>query len=251
MPSPVGRRLNDPGLSVRVTWATPQDEPAAREWARSLGLALSSAADKPQADLLLELDHGVLSIRDIRSRGLKPLSIELDAPASPSKKQLLGRAVGRRTRIVVDATAGWGEDARRLCAMGYAVTLVERNPVMAALLDNAAARASQAGRVSAPPQVVAGDAIDYLAAHPGAWDCVYLDPMFPPKRRASTLARRPMRLLRELAGDDPDRDRLFAAAVTAAARRVVVKRPDHHPPVFGEPGETVAGKLVCYDVYFI
>lgn len=235
---------------MRVTWATPQDEPAARDQARALGIPWIGAQDEPEADLSLVMDHGVLWIHDNRSRGLKPLSIDLDAPAPSSKKQLLGRAVGRRTRTVVDATAGWGEDARRLCAMGYAVTLVERNPIMAALLDNAAARASRGGRVSAPPEVVAGDAIDYLAGHPGVWDCVYLDPMFPPKRRSSTLARRPMRLLRELAGEDPDRDQLFAAAVTAATKRVVVKRPDHSPPVFGEPDDTVAGKLVCYDVYF-
>ncbi len=235
---------------MRVTWATPQDEPAARDRARTLGIPWSGAEDAPEADLSLVMDHGVLSIRDNRGRGLKPLSIDLEAPAPSSRKQLLGRAVGRRTRTVVDATAGWGGDARRLRAMGYAVTLVERNPVMAALLDNAVARASRAGRIGASLEVVAGDAIDYLAGHPGAWDCVYLDPMFPPKRRASTLARRPMRLLRELTGDDPDRGRLFAAAVTAALRRVVVKRPDHSPPVFGEPGHTVAGKLVCYDVYF-
>ncbi len=74
--------------------------------------------------------------------------------------------------------------------------------------------------------------------------------MFPPKRRASTLAKRPLRLLRELAGDDLDKERLFRAALTAAVRRVVVKRPDDGAPVFGAPAETVSGKLVCYDVYF-
>jgi 16S rRNA (guanine1516-N2)-methyltransferase len=190
------------------------------------------------------MDRGVLSIRDRRGRGLKALSVDLDAPEPASKKQLLGRAVGRRTRDVVDATAGWGDDSRRLRAMGYSVTMLERNPVMAALLRNAA------NRVASPPEVVECEAIDYLAEHPAAWDCVYLDPMFPPKRRSSTLARRRMRLLRELAGDDPDRDELFAAAMTAAAKRVVVKRPDHHGPLAGTPAETVAGKLVCYDVYF-
>lgn len=195
------------------------------------------------------MDGGVLSLRDNRGRGLKPLSIDLDAPASPSKKQPLGRAVGRRTRSVVDATAGWGDDAARLAAMGYSVTMLERNPIMAALLRNAVDRA--AGRFGATRlQLVECDAVDHLGARTDAWDCVYLDPMFPPKRRASTLAKRPLRLLRELAGDDPDSDRLFEAAMRAASKRVVVKRPDHVAPLFGEPAETVAGKLVRYDVYF-
>lgn len=201
-------------------------------------------------DLALVMDQGVLSLRDNRGRRLKPLSIDFDAPEDPSKKQPLGQAVGRRTRTVVDATGGWGDDARRLRAMGYSVTVVERNPLMAALLRNAAARAACSRSGVAALEVIEDDAIAYLPAHPDGWDCVYLDPMFPPKRRSATLARRRLRLLRELAGDDPDRDWLFEAAMTAAARRVVVKRPDHGAPAFGEPAQIHAGKLVCYDVYF-
>lgn len=235
---------------MAVAYASAQDAPAARAWAEILGVACVGVDEAFTADLSLVMDKGVLSLRDNRERGLKPLTIDFETPEDRSKKQYLGQAVGRRTRTVVDATGGWGDDARRLCAMGYRVTVIERNPVMAALLRNAAGRAQHSGSAGGPPAIVEVDAIDHLAAHADAWDCVYLDPMFPPKRRTSTLARRPMRLLRELAGDDPDRDRLFDAAMTAAARRVVVKRPDHSEPVFGEPAQTHAGKLVCYDVYF-
>ncbi|HSH43027.1 MAG TPA: class I SAM-dependent methyltransferase [Arenicellales bacterium] len=231
-------------LTVAAAYATPGDAPALRGWADRLGIPCAALDQDQAADLWLVMERGMLSLRDRRGRGLKALSVDLDSPEPASKKQLLGRAVGRRTRTVVDATAGWGDDSRRLLAMGYSVTLLERNPLMAALLHNAAQRAAS------PPVVVECEAIDYLVEHPAAWDCVYLDPMFPPKRRSSTLARRKMRLLRELAGDDPDRGELFAAAGTAAARRVVVKRPDHHEPLAGRPAETVAGKLVCYDVYF-
>lgn len=232
-----------------VAYASPPDAEAARAWAELLSVPCLGPAQHGGADLCLVVAGGVLSLRDNRGGRLRPLSIDFNAPAPASKKQLLGRAVGRKTRSVVDATAGWGEDARRLRAMGYRLTLLERNPVMTALLSNAAARAAGAGR--APMEVVAADAIDYLQARPRAWDCVYLDPMFPPKRRASTLAKRPLRLLRELTGDDLDKDRLFRAALIAAAKRVVVKRPDDSAPVFGAPAETVAGKLVRYDVYFI
>lgn len=200
------------------------------------------------ADLTLVLHNGGLSLRDNRHPRSRLLRADFEGAETASKKQPLGRAVGRRTRTIVDATAGWGEDARRLCAMGLTVTAVERNPVMSALLEDAASRAREAGRADVP-RVVAADAIEYLAAHPQHWDCVYLDPMFPPKPRASTLSRRPLRLLRELTGDDPDKHALFAAAITAG-RRIVVKRPDYSGPVFGAPAQVVAGKLVCYDVYF-
>ncbi len=233
-----------------MAYASPQDAPAARAWAAALDIPCAGIEEPASADLVLVMEQGVLSLRDSRGRGLNPLSIDFDTPEDPSKKQPLGQAVGRRTRTVVDATGGWGADARRLRAMGYGVTVVERNPLMAALLRNAAMRASSHHPARPVPEVVEHDAIEYLPAHPDAWDCVYLDPMFPPKRRSATLARRRLRLLRELAGDDPDRDRLFEAAMTAAARRVVVKRPDHGAPAFGEPAQTHAGKLVCYDVYF-
>jgi len=233
-----------------VTYRSSEDATAANRWARALGVPCLKPGQAPETPLSLVMEHGALCIRDNRDPGLKPLSADFTLHESPSKKQPLGRAVGRRTRTVVDATAGWGADARRLCAMGYRVTVVERSAVMAALLQSAVDRAARAGRSSFPVEIVTEDAIDYLPAHHGAWDCVFLDPMFPPKRRSSTLAKRPLRLLRELAGDDPDRGRLFEAAMAAGAKRVVVKRPDHVDPVFGYPDETVAGKLVCYDVYF-
>lgn len=237
-----------PAPDLVVAYEQPDDAPRAEALAGNLGVPCAGCGRGSNHDLSLVLADGAWWLRDHRRRGLKPLRADFESRESPSKKQPLGRAVGRVTRTVLDATAGWGDDSRRLCAMGYAVTAVERQPVMAALLADAADRAARAGAANVP-RIVAADAIEWLADRAGQWDCVYLDPMFPPKRRASALARRSLRLLRELAGDDPDRDRLFAAARTAAAKRVVVKRPDHSEPLFGEPGEVVAGKLVCYDVY--
>lgn len=131
--------------------------------------------------------------------------------------------------------------------MGFEVTALERNPVIAALLQDAAARAADGGH--APKRIIQTDAIEFLASRPNRWDCVYLDPMFPPKRRASTLTKRPLRLLRELVGVDPDQGRLFESARVAARKRVVVKRPDHSVPAFGHTDTVVAGKLICYDIY--
>lgn len=240
----------DAVVSLAVVYRSPDAAARARDLSSSLGVRCVGPGEDCGAEVAIEIDDGVIAIRDRRGRGLRPLRVDFEPRASPSKKQPLGRAVGRTTRTVLDATAGWGVDTRRLCAMGYSVTAVERHPVMAVLLEDAAGRAARVG-ISKVPRIVAADAIDYLAGRPGQWDCIYLDPMFPPKRRVSTLAKRPMRLLRDLAGDDPDRRQLFDAACASAARRVVVKRPDHSAPVFGDPGEIVAGKLVCYDVYHV
>jgi 16S rRNA (guanine1516-N2)-methyltransferase len=63
------------------------------------------------------------------------------------------------------------------------------------------------------------------------------------------LAKRRLRLLREVVGDDEDRQLLFTSALQTATRRVVVKCPDEAPPLADDPDETYAGKLVRYDVY--
>lgn len=246
MSPPAALTVHRPALVYRQA----EDAADARALASSLGTACLDPDEPPPDDIALELHGGVLSILDNREPGHRPLCADFESRESASKKQPLGQAVGRGTHTVLDATAGWGSDARRLAAMGYIVTAVERHPIMAALLENAAARAYRAG-IRNVPRVVAADAVQWLAARPGVWDCVYLDPMFPPKRRSSTLAKRPLRLLRELAGDDDDRLALFRAACAAAPKRVVVKRPDHGRPAFEKPTEVVVGKLVHYDVYHL
>ena len=58
-----------------------------------------------------------------------------------------------------------------------------------------------------------------------------------------------MMVLRDLLGDDNDKDQLFAAAFQAAGRKVVVKSPDYADPLGGKPSESYQGKLLRYDVY--
>jgi 16S rRNA (guanine1516-N2)-methyltransferase len=58
-----------------------------------------------------------------------------------------------------------------------------------------------------------------------------------------------MVILRDLLGDDTDKDQLFTAALQAAGKRVVVKSPDDAEPLGGKPNESFSGKLVRYDIY--
>ncbi len=223
-----------------------------------LGLPL---IDTPQADgpaLMLEYRGGRLTLCDHRERRARPVFVDIEAsirryPSLPAPKRgPFAQAIGRRTRTIIDATAGWGQDLGLLVAMGYRVTAVERSPVMAALLEDGLSRLAVNSDVRGPfelPRLVVADAIHYLSDLHEPPDCVYLDPMFPPKRKQSALARRRLRLLREVVGDDEDRRRLFTSARQAATKRVVVKRPDEAPPIADHPDETYAGKLVRYDVY--
>jgi 16S rRNA (guanine1516-N2)-methyltransferase len=172
----------------------------------------------------------------------------------PAPKQgPLAQALGRRTKTVVDTTTGWAQDGLHIFRMGYELTCIERSPVMSELLADGFNRLAQQDWVKRlqlqPPRLLAGNAIDLLASLDSAPDCIYLDPMFPAKRKKSALAKKAMTVLRDLLGDDTDKEKLFEIARQAAGKRVVVKSPDYAEPLGGKPNESFHGKLLRYDVY--
>ena len=173
----------------------------------------------------------------------------------PAPKQgPLAHALGRKTRTVVDATTGWGQDSLHIFRMGYELLCIERSPVMAELLQDGFNRLAEREWMQSlslqPPRLLNGNAIDLLVSLEVQPDCIYLDPMFPPKRKKSALSKKSMVVLRDLLGDDQDKEELFAAALKAAGKRIVVKSPDYAEPLGDKPNECYQGKLLRYDVYF-
>ncbi len=170
----------------------------------------------------------------------------------------LARAVGIKNRLtapsVVDATAGLGRDAFMLACLGCRVTLLERSPIIAALLRDGIERARDlpaGAAVIARMHLLNGDAAAYLAAltEEDRPDVAYLDPMYP-GRDKSALVKKEMRYLRAVVGDDLDAPALLAAALRGARRRVVVKRPRLAAALAGPPpSSTLMGSTTRFDIY--
>lgn len=142
--------------------------------------------------------------------------------------------VGKEPNLsVLDATGGLGKDAFVLASLGCRVTLVERNPVVHALLRDGLQRLRDADKGKeweANLQLVHADSTQYLLSLPVAErpDVIYIDPMYPhPKRRQKALTKIGMQLARALVGDDADANRLLEIAQQVARKRVVVKRPKY------------------------
>lgn len=153
---------------------------------------------------------------------------------------------------MLDATGGLGRDAFTLAALGAEVVLVERQPLVVELLRDAQRRArlsTDAAIVEAADRlrIVGSDALD-IDATQGPFDAAYLDPMYPDDGKAA-LPQKEMQMLRELAGDDLDADRLLEH-VRRLARRVAVKRPSKAPPLAGaRPDATLPGTQARFDLY--
>ena len=174
----------------------------------------------------------------------------------PAPKQgAFNQALGKKTQTILDATGGWGNDAMLMATQGYAVRVLERNPLMALLLEDAFGRLRDFVDFNnspiVPPTVTFSDSIECIGKHSSIVDCVYLDPMFPEKRKKSASANKQMQLLQWMLGEDVDAENLLKAAVTAKAKRVSVKRPDYATPLLREPDQRFSSKLVHYDVYLV
>lgn len=131
------------------------------------------------------------------------------------------------------------------------MTLVERQPLIAALLEDGLERARRdpdVAPIAARMRLLGGNSADLMRAWDGeAPQVVYLDPMFP-HRDKSALVKKEMRLFRPLVGDDLDAPALLQAALALASHRVVVKRPqgaDHR----AKPGYNLEGRVQPPDIY--
>ncbi|MFG1174772.1 16S rRNA (guanine(1516)-N(2))-methyltransferase RsmJ [Erwiniaceae bacterium CAU 1747] len=151
--------------------------------------------------------------------------------------EAVAKAVGIKSGYlpdVVDATAGLGRDAFVLASVGCRVRMLERNPVVAALLDDGLTRgyadAEIGGWLRERLTLLHASSLTALAEIVPRPQVVYLDPMFPHKQK-SALVKKEMRVFQSLVGPDGDADGLLQPARQLATKRVVVKRPDYAPPL--------------------
>lgn len=169
-------------------------------------------------------------------------------------RELLVRAARIRDSAgpltAVDATAGLGEDALLLAAAGFTVTLFESDPVIAALLADSLRRAAQVPALSEAVgrmRAVEADSVCALRRLDFEPDVVYLDPMFP-ERRKSAATKKKFQLIHLLERPCANPEELMGAALAARPRKVVVKRPLKGPFLADvRPSHSVGGKVVRYD----
>ncbi|MDX2465569.1 MAG: class I SAM-dependent methyltransferase [Porticoccus sp.] len=189
------------------------------------------------------------------------------------KGQDIAKAVGLHHKgfkpQVLDLTAGLGRDGFVLASLGASVVMLERNPIVFALLEDGLSRAREGVLNQSSMDEVADlagvlsrissvglDACTYLSQleeqsnsderYP---DVIYVDPMFPAREKSSKV-KKEMQLFHQLVGADDDGSDLLPLALKKVTYRVVVKRPVHAPFLAEQkPGYSLKGKSTRFDIY--
>ena len=217
-------------------------------------------------DFLLRLDDQGLSLVQLGEFAPGPIRVDFNAPKVNYRRvfgnvhnQMIAKAVGlnRHSSLkVLDATAGLGRDAFVLASLGCYVTLIENSSLIAALLQDGLRRALEQEEIK---QIVESmcfiqtDSIDYMRNLQKAnWpDVIYIDPMFP-QRKKTALVKKEMQVLQKLlAIDDKQNSKeLLTIALKRAKKRVVVKRHRLSKSIEGfSPNLQFIGKSCRFDVY--
>lgn len=215
-------------------------------------------AEKLGGELFLIDEEGCLTLTDGRLR-LKGdfTSLIPRLKTSNLQREFLVKASkikGVEHPVLIDATAGMGEDSMILAATGFEVYLFEYDHAIAALLKDALRRAADIPELKdavARMHFAEGNSIELMAGLGIEPDVVLLDPMFP-ARQKSALVKRKFQLLQQLEKPCTDERDLLDAALNMKPRRVVIKRPLKGPYLADiKPSYSINGKAIRYDCIVI
>lgn len=242
-----------PLVALDISPALAESETAVR-LREKFGNGAAAAEDVP----VLRLDeHGLsLAVGDQVLRGdFTRMLPRIRGGRMSLSGELLVRAArikGVDAPVVIDATAGLGEDSLLLAAAGAHVILFERNPVIFELLRDAWMRAAEIPElrdIVARMEIRHEDSVTAMAALDVSPDVILLDPMFP-ARQKSALVKKKLQVIQKLESPCDDERQLLLTAMRAGPKKLIVKRPPKGPYLANiRPDHAIEGKAVRFDCF--
>ena len=251
---------------ISTTYSHPSSQAKARAFSEDNNLGCDNL-NKCQSQLALNYSDLVVELIDIKNK--VHLSVDfIEGSLGHRKKygggrgQTIAKAIGLKqgkpVPSVLDATAGLAKDSYVFACLGCSVVMLERSPIVAELVKDAIARASLCGEfndiLKQGFKLIINDALSHInsISDEDKPDVIYLDPMYPDKKKSASVKKN-MQLLQKLLGHDLDTDDVLNAALNKAGKRVVVKRPKGAPILNATCKPTLAyeSKSTRYDTYII
>jgi 16S rRNA (guanine1516-N2)-methyltransferase len=251
-----------------ITTSIPQLESQTRQLAQQWGFEFTCPSDNT---LFLELTDSQLQLVQTGKNSPGPIVVDFISGQATHRRrfgggkgQTIARAAGLSKSsipLILDATAGLGNDAFVFASLGANVILMERSTVSAALLEDGLERGRQETEISTiinRMHLIHGDSLTLLPQlrklqlpekFSQQVDVIYLDPMFP-RRHKTAQAKKEMSALQQLVGADNDSGRLLEICHNVATKRIVVKRPIKAEYLAGsKPSFSMPMKKHRFDIY--
>lgn len=249
-------------MSKIIIISNKNSEDKAKELSHKLGLEVKDESDK-----LADYDYKLVYVGDnlylsSSDKKINPICADFCCKKllyrikhGGGRSELIAKAtlVNKiKNPTIIDATAGLGQDAFVMASLGANITLIERSDIVHSMLETAltlAKKDDEIANIIDKMQLINQDAYDYIANMQDMVDVIYLDPMFP-LRKKSSLVKKEMVVFKDIVGQDMDSDKLLDVAMKKAKKRVVVKRPAQAPYLNNKnPDIIYKGKANRFDVY--
>jgi 16S rRNA (guanine1516-N2)-methyltransferase len=230
-------------IKIAVTTNCNMQLLAAKELAEQLNLSFiekqawiqRTVPQHDEINFILNLTPERLQLEELSQKNSTPIYVDFLDPElnfrtkhAGKNNEIILKAIGIKNNerpTILDTTAGLGTDAFLLASKGCEVLMLERSPIIGALLQDGLARYNKQKFGVIKLVLLLSSANNYLATLKSKQhDVIYLDPMYPPRVK-SALGEKNMRVLHTIVGADADADEILTLALQHAKKRVVVKRP--------------------------
>lgn len=238
-----------------------------KQLAQNFAIEHDEQANFELSEELNELNEVAISLK---SQALQlAMTIDFTAPKLQFRQQHGGgeavvKACGvkpNKELTIIDATAGLGRDAFILASHGAKVFMLERNPAIRLLLNQALIKLKHVATASPDIKKIQLELLDFPNIGKISWqsvessglnlpvDVVYIDPMYPKTGKAKALVKKEMQIFQSFIGGDLDSDILLEQGLNLA-KKVVVKRPAGAPFLAQKtPNSSLKTKAHRFDIY--
>lgn len=163
-----------------------------------------------------------------------------------------GKVMKAKNQLLLEACGGWGGDSLLWLFLGHRLMTWERHPVVAAMLEEARARALHSS-VKGLKQAMENWTILSSVFNPSVdqleqAQAIYLDPMYPEHQHRKTKPVKEMLVLRALVGDEVDGSWSPVQWINFHGP-VIVKRQPLAPMLWDGPHHQIKSKAMRLDIY--
>lgn len=171
--------------------------------------------------------------------------------------QELAKAIGLKngTKEVLDLTMGWGRESFLLASWGLQVRAFEKDLKVFLLVLDAWERWKKTINISSDKyrlDLIYGPFQEHIFKKEAIYDCIYFDPMFPPRDKKAKV-KKEMQILQLLLGKDSETSFSESDLVQLLSlnfKRLVIKRPINAPPLAPGVNKEIKAKGIRFDLYF-